>query len=108
MGRSSTSWALPTTGLLKHNVDDTLFKDLRAGSMGACLWDHLGQVLVAFSKLVLNVSCPTTMEALSILRAVSVVRASGLSGFMLESNTKVVVDEVNSIEFSLAPFGNLL
>ncbi|XVF71505.1 hypothetical protein PTKIN_Ptkin12aG0043200 [Pterospermum kingtungense] len=50
IGRTMVCWEKPQPGLLKFNVDGSSLGNPRPSGIGGLLRDHLGRVLISFSK----------------------------------------------------------
>ena len=101
-------WSLPPQSSLKVNFDGATFKDVGKVGLGVVIRDNQGQTLASQSK---HISLPFSsdmVEALAAVRAISFALETGCSSFILEGDSKRVINTLSCNEDSFSPFGHIL
>ncbi|XP_042983365.1 uncharacterized protein LOC122312778 [Carya illinoinensis] len=102
-----TKWQAPLEGFLKVNVDGAIFADQRKAGIGVVLRDTNGAILMAASKIEMEVDEAATIEAIAILRGIQLSLPLGIPKLIIETDCLHVVQELQSSEASYASVGNL-
>ncbi|CAJ2646835.1 unnamed protein product [Trifolium pratense] len=89
-------WVKPNTGKLKCNVDAACHRSIDKTSYGCCLRDSNGDFIQALSGWCNPELSVCEGEALGMWQAMSWVQNLGLSKVIFESDSKTLVDAVNS------------
>jgi ribonuclease HI len=89
-------WQKPRDGWWKCNVDASFSQNPNVVAAGWCLRDHAGSFVAAGSNVCRFSVTAAEGEALALLEAMRETIARGWSNIIFESDSKIVVDAVNS------------
>ncbi|XP_042964737.1 uncharacterized protein LOC122298961 [Carya illinoinensis] len=92
--RTHFSWKAPPAGVLKLNIDGAIFSDAHKAGIGAILGDSIGQVLMAVSKIEVDVEEPETVELLAVFRGMKLCVSMGISALVVESDCLLLVQSL--------------
>jgi ribonuclease HI len=81
---------------LKCNVDCALFNNSSITGYGICIRDSARQLVLGLSNFSHYSSSPAEAEALGLLEAIKFSIDSGMNLVIFESDSKIVIDVVNS------------
>jgi ribonuclease HI len=99
-------WQPPSIGYLKCNVDASFYN--MAGATGWCLRDHNGQFKLAGTNRVKSPLNIFEGEAMAIIEAIEMMMQRDFSYVTFESDSKTVVDAINSSHVGLSEFSILI
>jgi ribonuclease HI len=105
---SNEQWQPPPTGHLKCNVDASFFNMVGATGWGWCLRDHNGQFKLAGTNFVKSPLNILEGEAMAIIEAMEMMKQKGFSYVTFESDSKTVVDAINSSLVGLSEFSIMI
>ncbi|XP_035551721.1 uncharacterized protein LOC118349890 [Juglans regia] len=88
-------WSTPPEDSLKLNIDGALFFDLNKAGMGAVLRNHMGEILMACSRVESVSLEPEQVEAVALLRGLQLCMSLGIPKLIIESDCLFLVEEVN-------------
>ena len=101
-------WSLPPQSSLKVNFDGATFKDVGKVGLGVVIRDNQGQTLASQSEQISLPFFSDMVEALATARAISFALETGCSSFILEGDSKRVINTLSRNEDSFSPFGHIL
>ena len=101
-------WSLPPQSSLKVNFDGATFKDVGKVGLGVVIRDNQGQTLASQSEQISLPFFSDMVEALAMARAISFALETGCSSFILEGDSKRVINTLSRNEDSFSPFGHIL
>lgn len=78
-------------GFIKVNVDGTISVQNRIFGMGALVWNHLGEVLVAMACKGLGAVKAEVVEAYSLLRILQWAQLFAFRRIVIESNCATII-----------------
>ncbi|KAF5470900.1 hypothetical protein F2P56_011387 [Juglans regia] len=106
--RKVCRWMPPDQGTLKLNVDGTVFANQRSAGMGVVLMDEKGGVILSPCKKENEINDPIEIEMLAILRGLHICIPLGITQFVIESDSLLMVNEVQNEGASRSLHGNLV
>ena len=89
-----THWIAPSVGLAKLNADAAVGRGGAYGTVGVICRNHQGLFLGASAVVFLNLSDPTTLEAMAIREALSLADDLYELKIQVASDCKVAVDDI--------------
>lgn len=101
-------WQKPPDGFVKINVDGAIFEDIKKAGVGVILRDAIGRVVMAATKREDDVDEVATIEALAILRGQQLCMPLGICKLVIESDSLLLVQELQASSDSLANAGNII
>ncbi|XP_042939414.1 uncharacterized protein LOC122274444 [Carya illinoinensis] len=101
-------WQPPSSGNLKLNVDGAIFEDQDRADVGMLLRNDRGVVLFSASKKENGVTDPMEVELLAILRGLQLCILMGIPDLVIESDSLMLVEELNNSSESRSAWGNLV
>ncbi|XP_035546523.1 uncharacterized protein LOC118348595 [Juglans regia] len=101
-------WQPPPAGVLKLNIDGATFHEQCRSGVGMVLRDERGKVLFTASKPEHDVSDPIEIEFLAVLRGLQICFPLRISELEVESDSLLVVQELNKEQESMSVWGNLV
>ncbi|KAG2717700.1 hypothetical protein I3760_03G188300 [Carya illinoinensis] len=105
---SQLQWKKPPPNGLKLNVDGAIFKEQYRAGVGIILRDTNGDVLLAASKKESMVNDPAEVELLAMLRGLQLVLPLGIEELIIESDSLVMVTQLQQEDESWSVLGNLI
>ncbi|XP_075645797.1 uncharacterized protein LOC142616950 [Castanea sativa] len=106
--QASAQWSPPSANCLKLNFDGAVFSELGKVGFGVVVHDCQGKAIASLLEQALLPFSLVIVEAMAAARAMSFAQELGISKFMLEGDSKVVINSLPSKEASLSSFGHLL
>ena len=101
-------WEPPPTSLLKINFDGAIFRETEEAGLGVVIRDSHGQVLASLAEKIKLPSCSDEVEALAVVRAITLAMDLNLPSFIVEGDSEVVISALRSEEDSFSSFGHLI
>ncbi|XP_042942934.1 uncharacterized protein LOC122277122 [Carya illinoinensis] len=101
-------WQPPSLGVLKLHVDGAIFEDQDRASVGMLLRNDRGVVLFSTSKKENGVNDPMGVKLLAILRGLQLCIPMGILDLVIESDSLMLVGELNNISESRSAWGHLV
>jgi len=93
---------------LKLNFDGAVFLMLAKVGLGVVVHDCQGKAIASLSEQAPLPFLPVIIEAMAAARVMSFAQELGITEFMLEGDSEVVINTLRSKEASLSSFGHLL
>ncbi|XP_041009377.1 uncharacterized protein LOC121253432 [Juglans microcarpa x Juglans regia] len=106
--RNACRWEAPDPGILKLNVDGVVFANQRSAGVGFILRNSKAEVIFSASKKENDINDPIEIELLAILRGLQFCIPLGISHLVIESDSILMVNEVQSDSLSRSLHGNLV
>ncbi|XP_045797933.1 uncharacterized protein LOC123892151 [Trifolium pratense] len=101
-------WQKPSYGWYKCNVDAGFHRDINKTSAGWVLRDHMGQLVLAGTLWNHGHCSIIEGEAKALLEALQQIEQRGITHVIFETDSKSVVDAVNSFIGGNSEFGALI
>ncbi|XP_030486875.2 uncharacterized protein LOC115703783 [Cannabis sativa] len=105
---SRVHWTIPISDRIKVNVDGALFNDVSRFGMGCLARNHAGQVLEAFTSSEEGIVRPEIVEIIGIKEALSWIRRHNWQNVLLETDSLVCVQAIQSELYMPSEFGLLV
>ena len=105
---TQVKWSKPSPGMLKCNVDATIFSKHQTIGLGVILRNEFGSVVGCYSKVVNGVSSPKEAEALGLREAARWLLELRVSNVIVELDAKGVYDVFYSKALDRSEFGMLI
>ena len=90
-------WLPPTTGFVKTNYDDAMFRESDNAGIGVVIRDSEGQVLAALSEQLVKTPSVEILELLVARRAVKFTAELGYAQFVCEGDSESVVNSLKGL-----------
>ena len=101
-------WSLPPPNCLKLNFDGAIFPELGKAGLGVVVHDCQGNVIASVLKQTPLPFSSDIVEAMAVARALVFAQELGITEFVLEGDSVVVINSLRSKEASFSSFGHLL
>ena len=101
-------WSPPLPNSLKVNFNGASFKDIDRAGLGVVVLDSQGKALASLSERVPLSFSSDLVEAFAVVRAIFFVLEIGCLSFILEGDSKRVINTLSSNEDSLSPLCHIL
>ncbi|XP_035544595.1 uncharacterized protein LOC118347988 [Juglans regia] len=88
-------WSAPPEDSLKLNIDGALFFYLNKAGMGVVLRNHMGEVLMASSRVESVFLEPEQVEAVALLRGLQLCMRLGIPKLIIKSDCLFLEEEIN-------------
>lgn len=89
------------------NFDGATFKELNKVGLSVVIQNSLGQPIASLSEMV-NLPYSDIVEAMVAARAIYFAQELGLTSFILEGDSGIVIKSLRSDDNSFSPFGHIL
>ncbi|KAF5454765.1 hypothetical protein F2P56_024405 [Juglans regia] len=106
--RNAYRWVAPEHGFLKLNVDVAVFANQISSGVGLLLRNSKAEIIFSTSKKENDVNDPIEIEMLAILRGLRFCFPLGISHLVIESDSLLMVNEVQSDSISRSLQGNMV
>ncbi|XP_040996055.1 uncharacterized protein LOC121242229 [Juglans microcarpa x Juglans regia] len=106
--RRACRWVPPEHGILKLNVDGAVFANQRSAGVGLILRNAKAKIIFLASKKENKVNDPIEIEMLAILRGLQFCFPLGISHLVIESDSFLMMNEVESENTSRSLHDNLV
>uniref|UniRef100_A0A803QD58 RNase H type-1 domain-containing protein n=1 Tax=Cannabis sativa TaxID=3483 RepID=A0A803QD58_CANSA len=104
----STNWTAPVAGFLKVNVDGALFSASNSFGLGGLARDANGHLIEAFCLHKPGCVQPSLVEAIGVKEALSWIKTKGWEHVILETDSLVVVQALQSNVVMQSLFGSTI
>ncbi|XP_041024508.1 uncharacterized protein LOC121265073 [Juglans microcarpa x Juglans regia] len=101
-------WHPPSAAVLKLNTDGAVFADLASSGIRVILRDYQGKVLLLASGRENFVQDPIEIELLAILRGLQLCIPMDIPELIVESDSLLSVQAIQSMEDPMSMQGNLI
>ena len=106
--QSIPKWVPPPSGWVKANFDGAIFQDRDAAGLGIIIRNDYGLVMAALTQIIPLPTSVETVEVLAARRAVIFAFELGFDQVILEGDSAIAIQALNSDDFSAAPFGHII
>ena len=106
--RSLPKWEPPPTSHLKVNFDGAVLRETEEVGLGVVVRDSHGKVLAALAKKIKLPSSSDEVEALAVVRAITLAMDLNLPSFIVEGDSEVVISALRKEEEYFSSFGHLI
>ena len=93
---------------LKLNFDGATFSELGKAGLGVVVRDSHGNAIASLSEQAPLPFAPVIVEAMAAARAMTFAQELGITEFILEGDSEVVINTLRNTEASLSTFGHIL
>ncbi|KAM6541763.1 hypothetical protein CsatB_006210 [Cannabis sativa] len=104
----SNIWTKPMSGKIKINVDGAIFEPQQLFGFGCLARNHTGQLLEAFAESKFGVVLPEIAEIMGMKEALSWIKRKGWEDVIVETDSLIVVQALNSSIHMTSYFGLLV
>ena len=101
-------WSPPPANCAKLNFDGAVFPELVKASLGVVVHDSNGKAIASLSEQAPLPFSSVIVEARATARAITFAQELNIKEFMLEWDSEVVINTLQSTEVSLMTYGHLL
>ncbi|XP_023876184.1 uncharacterized protein LOC111988631 [Quercus suber] len=101
-------WSPPPPNCLKLNFDGAVFPELGKAGLGVVVHDSQGNAIASLSEQAPLSFSSDIVEAMAAARALVFAQELGITDFVLEGDSEVVINSLRNKEASFSPFGHLL
>lgn len=101
-------WTKPPTRVLKCNIDASFDEGSNTIGFGLCIREHLGQFILVKTEHSWPLFGVKEGEATTVLMALKWFHELGVGSIILETNCKVVIDNIHSTTIDVNEFGDLI
>ena len=106
--QNCTQWCPPPANCVKLNFNGAVFPELGKVGIGVVVHDYHGNAIASLSEQAPLPFSPVIVEAMAATRAITFAQELGLNEFMIEGDSKAVINTLQSTEASLTTYGHLL
>jgi ribonuclease HI len=106
--QQSITWAKPSQGWFKCNLDAGFHRDLNKTSAGWCLRDHMGRFVMAETTWLNGNYSVIEGEAIAMLEALKAMEQRRISHVIFETDCKSVVDAIQHFRGGNSDFSLLV
>ena len=103
-----TLWCPPPPNCFKLNFDGASFPELDKAGLGVVVHDSQGSMIASLSEQAPLPFSSDIVEAMAAARALVFAQELGITEFVLEGDSEVVINSLRSNEISFSSFGHLL
>ena len=93
---------------LKVNFDGVVFREIEEAGLGVVVRDSHGKVLVALAEKIKLPSSSDEVEALAVVRAITLAMDLNLPSFIVEGDSEVVILALRKEDESFSSFCHLI
>lgn len=101
MPRTRVIWKPPDASCFKINFDGAIFRNENRSGIGVVIRDnvirdHTGSIIASLAKLIAPAFQPTKIEAIVAAWALELGQEIGISGAILEGDSKLIIDSLKA------------
>lgn len=94
--RTREKWKPPDASCFKINFDGAICRNENRSGIGVVIRDHTSSVIASLAQLISPAYQPTEIDAIAAARALEFGREIGISGAVLEGNSKLITKSLKA------------